>query len=453
MLNLKNYRVLIVGLGKSGIAASRLLTRSGAKVTATDNRQLEELSAEALALSSLGVEIEAGTHSTINFLSADLIILSPGVPGDISPLMKAREKGIKIIGELELACQYLDIPLIAITGSNGKSTTTTLIGEIIKTKGDNVFVGGNLGTPLSEYILSGIRSDCAVVEVSSFQLETIEKFSPYISILLNISPDHLDRYHDIKDYVNAKFRIFENQDTSDFTIINGDEQWYEDALKMARGKAIPFSRKKLIKNGVYIDNGKMISSIEGNSGEIINISEIRIKGIHNLENAMAASAAALVWGCSRDNIAHTLREFSGLEHRLEFVREIRGVKYINDSKGTNVGAVIRSVEGFSEPVLLIAGGRDKGSDFTPLRPLVKEKVKRLILIGEAKEKIKAAVGDLTDTVLSGSLEDAVHIACKEAVRGDVVLLSPACASFDMFRNFEERGRIFKEIVWRLPQTQ
>ena len=292
-----------------------------------------------------------------------------------------------------------------------------------------------------------------MVEVSSFQLETIEKFSPYISILLNISPDHLDRYHDIKDYVNAKFRIFENQDTSDFTIINGDEQWYEDALKMARGKAIPFSRKKLIKNGVYIDNGKMLSSIEGNSGEIINISEIRIKGIHNLENAMAASAAALVWGCSRDNIANTLREFSGLEHRLEFVREISGVKYINDSKGTNVGAVIRSVEGFNEPVLLIAGGRDKGSDFTPLRPLVKEKVKRLILIGEAKEKIKAAVGDLTDTVLSGSLEDAVHIACKEAVRGDVVLLSPACASFDMFRNFEERGRIFKEIVWRLPQTQ
>ncbi|OGW55156.1 MAG: UDP-N-acetylmuramoylalanine--D-glutamate ligase, partial [Nitrospirae bacterium RIFCSPLOWO2_02_42_7] len=429
MLNLKNYRVLIVGLGKSGIAASRLLTRSGAKVTAADNRQLEELSAEALALSSLGVEIEAGTHSMINFLSADLIILSPGVPGDISPLMKAREKGIKIIGELELACQYLDIPLIAITGSNGKSTTTTLIGEIIKTKGDNVFVGGNLGTPLSEYILSGIRSDCAVVEVSSFQLETIEKFSPYISILLNISPDHLDRYHDIKDYVNAKFRIFENQDTSDFTIINGDEQWYEDALKMARGKAIPFSRKKLIKNGVYIDNGKMISSIEGNSGEIINISEIRIKGIHNLENAMAASAAALVWGCSRDNIANTLREFSGLEHRLELVKVVNGVRYYDDSFSTTPETAIAAIEAFEAPEILILGGSSKNSDFGELGRVIRDSknIKAIIGIGEEWQQIKSNIKNQISKIKTiedcFNMQEIVQKAGEITEPGDVVLLS------------------------------
>lgn len=450
MLNLKDRNVLVVGLGRSGVAASRLLARNGARVTATDNKVFDALSAEAKGLLPLGVSIEAGGHKPETFLSADLIILSPGVPVDITPLVKAKEGGIKIISEIEMAWRFLNAPVIAITGSNGKSTTTTLIGEILKAKGDKVFVGGNLGTPLTEYVLSDGGSDCIVAEVSSFQLETIENFRPAISVLLNISPDHLDRYHDIKEYQEAKFRIFENQGPGNFAIINGDEPWSVDLQKRIKSEVILFSRKRRVERGLYTEGGWIVSAVDHCEGKICKISEIGIRGLHNLENSMAAATAALLRGCSQETIASTLKKFSGLEHRLEFVREIGGVKYINDSKGTNVGAVIKSVEGFDEPLLLIAGGRDKGSDFSPLRPLVKAKVRRLILIGEAKEKIGAAVGDLTTTVYSDSLEEAVHIAFREAVKGDVVLLSPACASFDMFQNFEERGRRFKEIVWKLP---
>lgn len=450
MFELKDRNVLVVGLGRSGVAASRLLARNGASVTATDNKVFDALSAEAKELLPLGVNIEAGRHKPETFLSADLIILSPGVPADIAPIAKAKERGIKIISEIELAWHLLNAPVIAITGSNGKSTTTTLIGEILKAKGDKVFVGGNLGTPLTEYVLSGAGSDCVVAEVSSFQLETIEGFRPAIAVLLNISPDHLDRYRDIREYREAKFRIFENQGPGDFAVINGDEPWSVDIRKRIKGEVISFSRKRRVERGLYTEDGWIVSTVDHCEGKVCKISEIGIRGVHNLENSMAATAAALLLGCSQETIAPALKKFSGLEHRLEFVREIGGVKYINDSKGTNVGAVIKSVEGFDEPLLLIAGGRDKGSDFLPLRPLIKEKVRRLILIGEAREKIGAAVGDLTTTVYSDSLEEAVRIAFREAVKGDVVLLSPACASFDMFKNFEERGRRFKEIVWKLP---
>jgi len=450
MLHLKDRKVLVVGLGKSGIAASRLLVRHGARVTATDTRGLDTLSPEARGLLSLGIHIEAGGHRTETFLSSDLIILSPGVPADITPLVKARERGIVILGEIELAWHFLDTPLIAITGSNGKSTTTTLIGEILKARGDKVFVGGNLGTPLTEYVLSGGGSDLVVAEISSFQLETIKSFRPSISILLNISPDHLDRYHSIREYREAKFRIFENQGPGDFAIVNGDEPWSIDIEKRIRCDEIQFSRHRKVDRGVYIEDGWIVSTIEHCEGKICEVSEIGIRGVHNIENSMAAAAAAILRGCSRETISSALKKFTGLEHRLEFVREIGGVKYINDSKGTNVGAVVKSVEGFENPIILIAGGRDKGSDFSPLRPLIKEKVKRLILIGEAREKIGAEIGDLTITLYSDSLEEAVEIASREAVEGDVVLLSPACASFDMFKNFEERGRRFKEIVWNLP---
>ena len=451
MLNLKDKKVLVVGLGKSGIAASHLLLRNGAIVTATDSRQFDVLPQAAQELVNSGVTIEAGKHTPETFLLSDLIVLSPGVPADISELKKAKERGVRIIGEVELAYQLLNnIPLIAVTGSNGKSTTTTLIGEMIKAKGDSVFIGGNLGTPLSEYVLSGSKSGCVVAELSSFQLETIEEFRPFISVLLNISPDHLDRYHSMKEYEDAKFRVFENQKKGDFAIINGDEYWSADITKKIKGDVVTFSRKRMIENGICLENGCVISTIENHSGKICEISQIRIKGAHNLENSMAAAAASLLWGCSPEMVAHTLREFKGLEHRLEFVREVNGVKYLNDSKGTNVGAVIKSLEGFSEPVLLIAGGRDKGSDFSPLRPLIKLKVKKLILIGEAKEKIRTSIGDLTSTIYADSLEEAVQAAGRDAVKGDAVLLSPACASFDMFKNFEDRGRIFKEIVMKIP---
>lgn len=449
MGNLKNKKVLVVGLGKSGVAVSRLLLQEGAIVTATDSRPFEVLPEEAKELVKQGVNIEAGIHNNETFLSSDLIVLSPGVPAEIPQITEAKSNGISIIGEAELAYQFLNAPLIAVTGSNGKSTTTTLIGEIIKAKGDSVFVGGNLGTPLSEYVLSGNKNSCIVAELSSFQLETIEAFRPHIAVLLNITPDHLDRYHCMKGYEDAKFRIFENQDNSDFSIINSDEPWSNGFNKRTKGKVVAFSRKIKVENGIYVENGKVVSSIENHAGVICDVSGIAIKGVHNLENSMAAVAAALLSGCSPEIIAHTLKEFKGLEHRLEFVREVNGVRYINDSKGTNVGAVMKSIEGFSEPVLLIAGGRDKGSDFTPLRPLIKDKVKKLILIGEAREKIKSALEQITETVYADSLEEAVDIAIRGAEKGDVVLLSPACASFDMFKNFEDRGRKFKEIVKKI----
>ena len=449
MLNLKDKKVLVVGLGRSGVAASRLLIRNGANVTATDSSSFDNLSAGAKGLHSMGVKIEANEHRVESFISADLIVLSPGVPKDIRPLTQAKERGIRIISEIELACRFADAPVIAITGSNGKSTTTTLIGEIIRAKGDKVFVGGNIGTPLCDYVLSGGGADCIVAEISSFQLGTIEDFRPKMSVLLNISPDHLDRYHDMKEYTEAKFRIFENQGEGDFTIINGDESWSSEVLPRIKCNTVIFSRKKKMKNGVYAEDGWIVSDMEGYRCEICEIDNMGIRGVHNLENAMASAAVALLWGCEQSVIEYTLRNFPGLEHRLEFVRELNGVRYINDSKGTNVGAVIKSIESFNEPLLLIAGGRDKGSDFLPLRPLIKERVKRLILIGEAREKIRTAVGDIATAVYAGSLEEAVHIAHNEAAGGDVVLLSPACASFDMFKNFEERGRLFKEAVWRL----
>ena len=451
-LDLRDKKALVVGLGKSGIAASQLLHRHGAIVTATDSNPVETLSDDAKDLQSLGIKIEAGGHRTESFISSDLIVLSPGVPKEIKPMTMAKERGVRIISEIELACRFIDAPVIAITGSNGKSTTTTLIGEILKAKGDKVFVGGNIGTPLCDYLLSDDTAECVVAEISSFQLETIEEFRPKISILLNISPDHLDRYHNVSDYAEAKFRIFENQRKGDFAIINGDEPWSHELLNRLKCTAVMFSRKKKITNGIYAENGWIVSDMDGHKCRVCEISQIGIKGVHNLENAMAAVAAALLYGCDPSVIESALKKFTGLEHRLESVRNLDGVRYINDSKGTNVGAVLKSLESFNEPLLLIAGGRDKGSDFSSLRPLIKEKVKNLILIGEARDKIAEAIGGMTNTSFASTLEEAVSIAHREAVKGDIVLLSPACASFDMFKNFEDRGRKFKEIVWKLTSS-
>lgn len=451
-LDLRGKNVLVVGLGKSGVAASRLLLRNGAIVTATDSNPVEKLSDEARGLSGLGVKLEAGLHRTESFISSDLIILSPGVPKEIKPLAMAKAGGIKIISEIELACRFINTPVIAITGSNGKSTTTTLIGEILRTKGNGVFVGGNIGTPLCDYVLTGDTAEWVVAEISSFQLETIEEFRPKISVLLNISPDHLDRYHTVSEYSEAKFRIFENQGIGDTAIINGDEPWRPELSKRIKCDTVLFSRKKKITNGIYAEDGWIISDMEGARFSVCEISNLGIKGVHNLENAMASVAAGILAGCNQQVLESALKKFTGLEHRLEFVREINGVRYMNDSKGTNVGAVIKSLESFNEPLLLIAGGRDKGSDFSPLIPLIKERVKRLILIGEARDTIAGAVGNITETSFASSLQEAVSIAHREAVKGDIVLLSPACASFDMFKNFEDRGNKFKEIVWRLSSS-
>ncbi|MBI5044146.1 MAG: UDP-N-acetylmuramoyl-L-alanine--D-glutamate ligase [Nitrospirae bacterium] len=452
-LNLKNKKALVVGLARSGVSAVRLLLREGAKVTVTDTAGKDRLADAISLLKGLNISYELGVHNPETFLRSDLIIISPGVPYKSEYLLKAKEKGIPVISEIELAYDFLKAPVIGITGTNGKSTATTLTGGLIKTYKRNVFVGGNLGTALSDAVLSDKKWDAAVAEISSFQLETIKDFKPMTAVLLNITADHLDRYDSMDEYVWAKARLFENQGKDDFAILNADDSYTSDIIKNIKSDIILFSRLKSVERGVYIKGGDIVSNISGKDEIVIKTDELGIKGVHNIENAMASIAAAQLSGCPVEFMRPALKRFAGLEHRLELVKIIDDVKYINDSKGTNVGAVVKSLEGFSEPVILIAGGLDKRGDFTPLKNLVKEKVKCLILIGKAKDKIADILGDLTDTLFAQSLEDAVNIASHKADRGDVVLLSPACASFDMFKNFEERGRVFKEAVSRLAGSK
>ncbi len=497
-MELRGKNILVVGLARSGKGAANLLTELGANVTVTDIKTADKLREFTRGLNP-AVNLCLGSHPEDLFMGVDMIVVSPGVPLNISPLSRAREKGIPIISEIELAFQiarqkisfnkpstppsfrspldFIDsmeqggITLcskgfLAITGTNGKSTTTALLDFMMKKGGFRTILGGNIGNALTEEILKVLRAlmdkknadgqtaivDYIVTEVSSFQLDSIKEFRPKVACIVNITPDHLDRYYSVQEYAESKTRIFENQEENDFLVLNKDDP---ETMKVAvkklnsrdiKPKLIYFSRKGEVE-GIYYRGGRIFWNAFGLCHELpIDIEEIKIKGVHNLENAMAATAMALLAGCSEDAIIDSLREFPGLEHRLEFVREIDGVKYFNDSKGTNVAAVMKSIESFTNPIILIAGGRDKEGDFSLLRPLVKEKVKAVVLIGEAKEKIKKALKDVTDTLIAEDFEEAIYTARNIAVKGDVVLLSPACASFDMFMNFEDRGRQFKKIV-------
>jgi len=437
-------RVTVVGMARSGIAAARVLHSLGARVTITDKKPLGQLAEQAQALGHGEIKIEAGGHPDRIFVEAELIVLSPGVP-KIPQVLAARRHGVPVISELELGWVLSDAPFLGITGTNGKSTVTTLVGLMLKKAGKKVLVAGNIGNALTETpeLLHG--QDWIVVELSSFQLEDIDTFRPRVATVLNITQDHLDRYKDITEYGEAKARIFKNQHRDDVLVLNFDDPLVRALASRALSRVVPFSRSEKHETGAYIENGRLM--VRGET--VCGIDEILIKGVHNIENAMAASAAALAAGADQASVAAVLREFPGLEHRLEFVREKDGVTYINDSKGTNVGAVMKSVEGFTRPVILIAGGLDKGSDFSPLAGLFKERVKLLILIGKAAGTMAGALGGSTETVLAKTLRDAVQLAATRATRGDVVLLSPACASFDMFKDFEDRGRQFKEAVKNL----
>ena len=453
MEDLRGKRVLVAGLGKSGMSATRLLLQNGALVVAIDTKPMSLLPREARDLENMGAIIKTGPHSLADFLSVDMIVISPGVDSHLSYLDMARERGIPVIGELELASSFIDEPIIGITGSNGKSTTTTLLSEILRHGGKSVFTGGNIGIPLSEYVIQGIKKDYVVIEVSSFQLETIETFSPFVSILLNITPDHMDRYRDFDEYKHIKYRIFNNQKDGGYAILNMDDPQCTDMGDIPSRDIIFFSRKRKIERGIYIEDNHIVSTLDGQSTNVCLIKDIKLQGVHNLENAMAAIAGAIITGCNISSIGETLKEFPGLEHRMEFVRELEGIQFINDSKGTNVGAVIKSLEGFNRPVILIGGGRDKNSDFSILRPIIKDKVKLLILLGEAKEKIRKAINGIVPVIMVNSMQEAVHEAYRHALPGEIVLLSPGCASFDMFANFEERGKVFKEIVWNLQEKR
>ncbi|MBI5180269.1 MAG: UDP-N-acetylmuramoyl-L-alanine--D-glutamate ligase [Nitrospirae bacterium] len=450
-LILKNKKVLVVGLARSGVSAVRLLKREGAQVTVTDSADMDKLADALSMLDDKDIRLELGGHNINTFLNSDLIVISPGIPYRSEHLLKAKDKGIPVISEIELAYNFLKSPVIGITGTNGKSTVTMLTGELLKAYKKNVFIGGNLGTALTDAALANKKWEQVVAEISSFQLEAIKDFRPKIAVLMNITPDHLDRYDSMEEYVWAKKRIFENQGREDFAILNADDSYTPEIVKDIKSEIVLFSRLRRVDRGVYEKQGEIVTNISGKDEVVIKTDDLKIKGVHNVENAMAAIAASQLAGCPFLLMRPALKGFSGLEHRLELVRAIDGVKYINDSKGTNVGAVVKSLAGFTEPVILIAGGLDKGSDFTPLREFVKDKVRLLILIGKAKEKIADSLGDLTDTIFASSLEDAVNIASHKAEKGDVVLLSPACASFDMFKNFEDRGRVFKEAVEKIRQ--
>jgi UDP-N-acetylmuramoylalanine--D-glutamate ligase len=435
----RGKRVTVVGMARSGIAAARALHGRGATVTITDKKPLDQLADQVKALGTPEVRIEAGGHPDRIFIGTDLIVLSPGVP-KIPQVLSAHRRGVRIISELELGWLLSDSPFVGITGTNGKSTVTTLVGLMLQKAGKRTLVAGNIGNALTETpeLLHG--QDWIVVELSSFQLEDIDTFRPRVAAILNITQDHLDRYKNITEYAEAKARIFEMQLKDDVIVLNFDDPLVRALAPRAPSRVVPFSRLEKHENGAYVEHGRLM--VRGEA--ICGVDEILIKGVHNLENAMARAA-----GADRASIAAVLREFAGLEHRLEFVREKDGVSYINDSKGTNVGAVVKSVEGFTRPVILIAGGYDKGSDFSPLFGLFREKVKLLILIGKAADKMAKALGGSTETAMAKTLVDAVQLAAQRAVSGDVVLLSPACASFDMFKDFEDRGRQFKEAVKNL----
>ncbi len=466
-MDVKGKKVIVVGLARSGVGAANLLHQLGASVTVTDKKKPEELGPYIEELLP-GIQYSMGSHPVELFEAADLIVVSPGVPLSIAPLKAASERGITVIGELELAYQSAGghkTAFLAVTGTNGKSTTTSLLDAMLKKGGFSTLLGGNIGNALTPALLE-LKGrpmqfpDFIVAEVSSFQLDTVHAFKPHGAAILNITPDHLDRYGSMSDYVDSKCRIFLNQDQHDFIVLNADDPMTVEIVKRT-GSHLPekegnhrgpqifyFSRKKEI-TGAYYKSGVIHFSLPGLSSFTLNPSFFKIKGVHNIENAMAASVMALLSGCEPGAVADALAEFPGLEHRLEFVREMEGITFINDSKGTNVGAVVKSLESFNGPIVLIAGGRDKDGDFTGLRPFIKDKVKALVLIGEARDKIKKAVGDSTEIFMGNSLGEAVAKAKELASPGDVVLLSPACASFDMFRDFEHRGRQFKELVGNL----
>jgi UDP-N-acetylmuramoylalanine--D-glutamate ligase len=444
-MRLAGKKFLVIGLARTGRECARFLAERGAAVLVSDRRGADDLRAEMQALQGLPVDYRFGAEDTKWLDGIDGVIPSPGVPQQNPLLEAAQARRMPVLSEIELAYRFFDAPLIAITGTNGKSTTTTLIGNMLRNSGRRVFLGGNLGAPFIGAV--GERWDWGAVEVSSFQLEWTEEFRPRIAVLLNITEDHLDRYADFAAYGAAKERIFLGQTSEDVAILNRDDALVWSMRERIRSRVWSFGFDQ-VKRGASMAADAMVW--RDDSGESrFSLVNVKLQGVHNAENMMAAVAAAKCAGVPDPVIQQTLDEFPGLEHRLEFVREKDGVRYYNDSKGTNVGAVVKSLESFAGPVILLAGGVDKGGDYAPLSQGIRSKVRRLVLFGQARGKIARALGALTETVLCDDLRAALHDAATHARSGDVVLLSPACSSFDQFRNYAERGAIFKNLVREL----
>jgi UDP-N-acetylmuramoylalanine--D-glutamate ligase len=448
-MELKNKKVLVVGLGKSGLAAALFLRHRGAQVTVSDIRSAEALAKEIPALLEEGIAVEAGGHGLLTFRRQDLIVVSPGVPLDTPELAQVKKFGLPVIGELELASRYLKGKTLAITGSNGKTTTTTLCGEILKAAGMAVEVGGNIGVPVIALVEQSREDGWAVLEVSSFQLESTHQFHPEIAVILNITPDHLDRHGTFENYALAKERIFLEQTTRDALVLNADDPRTAAAGTRSSAQVFWFSRVKAQDKGAYLHEGNIVFC--GGEGEkpetILPLSEIHLKGVHNVENVLAAVCATRIAGASPAAIRLAVAGFHAVEHRLEFVANVNGVDYYNDSKATNVDATIKAIESFPGNIHLILGGKDKNSDYSLLNQLLRTRVKAVYTIGAAAEKIEMQIrGAGVHVVSSHTLQQAVTNAAGAAMPGDVVLLAPACSSFDQFDSYEHRGRVFKDIV-------
>ncbi len=444
-------RISVLGMARSGISCAKLLKKTGAEVFASEIKSGEPLTPQINQLKALGIDFETGGHTLKVIWDKDFIVVSPGIPLDIPILRQAENSGIPVFSEIEVAFWLADAKIVGITGSNGKTTTTTLVGEILKEDQRECRVGGNIGIPFSSIVEEVSSNGILVLELSSFQLERIEEFKPHIASVLNITPDHLDRHPNLKSYMEAKLRILENQAEDDFAVLNADDENSQKLASCGKSRKAFFSLKKEVEQGTFIRKGKIVSRWDGKEKEIIETSQIGIKGPHNLYNACAAGAICAILGITFKSMQKALRTFKGVEHRLEQVAVISGVNFVNDSKATNVESVWYALQSVSPPIILIAGGKDKGGNFSKLRELVQKNVKALILIGEAKEKLKDALGDLVPTFYSDSLKEAVGLGFKKASPKDVVLLSPGCASFDMFKDYQHRGDMFKFCVKEIAQ--
>ena len=448
-MEIKGKTVLAAGMARSGVSAAKLLYRYGAHVIVYDKKSYNEISSLVEELkTTVHCEFCLGQEPDTLLKKLDLIVMSPGIPTDVPFLVKAEAMGIKVISEVELAYQYCKAPILAVTGTNGKTTTTTLLGEIVKASGRTTHTAGNIGVPFTAGVEDMDPSHMAVVEISSFQLQTVDEFRPWISLILNLTPDHLDRHKTMGNYLAAKARIFENQGEGDFIILNGEDSHLKELKPDNGSKVFFFSRLRALKEGAWVENGNIMINTGKGALSICPVEQVSIPGAHNLENALASALAAALTGVESSVIARVLKEFPGVEHRIEKVDTIDGVSYYNDSKGTNPDSSIKAIETIKGSVVLIAGGFDKKAGFSDFVDAFGTKIKELVLLGETADIIAAAAKEkgFTNIHMTKTMEEAVEKACTLSCPGWNVLLSPACASWDMFQDFEERGRIFKEAV-------
>lgn len=450
-MNWADKRVLVLGLGRSGEAAVEKLVELGALVTGCDHDESEATQTRSQLLEKKGVTVRLGPEFPEDVGAFDLLIISPGVPDELTIVEEARRRGIPIWSEIELAFQLTSLPIIGITGTNGKTTTTLLVGEVFKRAGVPAVVAGNIGLPLIKSLEGASRDSWLITELSSFQLQNIWEFRPSIGLLLNITEDHLDRHASFERYTRAKAKLFSNQAKGDFAIVNVNDETVRKLIPQIAAQVIPFSIVWQSQPGVYLRDGEIISSWKGEQ-VICSAAELKIKGVHNIENSLGTVATCLAAGIGPEAIGQTLRSFEGTEHRCEYVTEHQGVEYYDDSKATNPDATVKALTAFDKPIILLAGGRNKGNSFKDMTRAIERRARAVVLFGESAGEIKDLLSNKEITVKeANTLEEAVMEAHRLARPGDIVLLSPACASFDMFSNYEERGRVFKEAVRKLEK--